>query len=175
MYHNAYICGAVIEMILHIGSNIGDRENNLAQCRQLLSMHLGEVTEVSDIYATEAWGITDQPEFLNQAIRVSTLTSPSKVLKIIQKIECIIGKEKEFHWGPRRIDIDIIFYGDKIINESELTIPHPEMHKRAFVLHPLMDIIPDFMHPVYQKTISQLLDQCKDRSYAHKIEVNTVS
>jgi len=165
---------SVIDLILHIGSNIGDREENLSTCLRLLNIHCGEIINKSDIYATEAWGIKDQPEFLNQAIHLKSYQSPEDILKNIQKIECIIGKEKEFHWGPRRIDIDIIFYGNEIIETDSLTIPHPMMQKRAFVLLPLMDIIPDYIHPSLKLSIRKLSEDCMDSSYAHKIIVDPV-
>ena len=165
----------MIDLILHIGSNIGNREANLSACIDLLQIHLGDIINTSGIYATEAWGIKDQPEFLNQAIHLNTFLPAGDVLRIIQKVECIIGKEKEFHWGPRRIDIDIIFYGDKIIDESGLKVPHPRMQDRAFVLLPLQDIVPEFIHPIMKVSVDQLVKECKDQSYAHKIVVDPVS
>ncbi len=166
---------SVIDLILHIGSNIGDRETNLSSCVELLQIHLGDIVASSGIYATEAWGIKDQPEFLNQAIHIKTYLSAEDVLRIIQKIECIIGKEKEFHWGPRKIDIDIIFYGNHVVDKEGLRIPHPRMQDRAFVLLPLQEIIADFIHPVLKVPVKNLVLQCQDPSYAYKIVVDPVS
>lgn len=165
----------MIDLILHIGSNIGNREENLSACLRLLNIHCGEIINTSGLYATEAWGMKDQPEFLNQAIQLKTFQSPEEILKNIQKIECIIGKDKEFHWGPRRIDIDIIFYGSEIIETDSLKVPHPRMQDRAFVLFPLMDIIPEFIHPVFKTSVRKLLEECKDTSYAYKIIVDSVT
>jgi len=159
----------VVNLILHIGSNIGDREKNLHHCVELIKTHLGSILQKSEVYATEAWGIKDQPEFYNQALSITTSLSPHNVQKITQKIEFIIGKEKEYLWGPRKIDIDILFYGNKIINDSILIVPHPRMEQRNFVLVPLMDIISEFIHPVSGLTIREMYTQCKDTSYVHPI------
>jgi 2-amino-4-hydroxy-6-hydroxymethyldihydropteridine diphosphokinase len=156
----------VADLILHIGSNIGQKEENLNRCLSLLQLHVGQIIKTSGIYATEAWGVKDQAEFFNQCIQLATLLSPYDVLHTIQKIECIIGKEKQFHWGPRKIDIDIIYYDDLILNEKYLTIPHAQISHRNFVLAPLADLAPHKLHPVLGKTSDQLLTQCQDQSYA---------
>ena len=152
----------MFNLVLHSGSNIGNREENLSRCIALLDIHIGKLVKASPVYATEAWGFKDQPEFLNQALLYKTGKSPMEVLNILKKIECVIGKEKEFFWGPRRIDIDIIFYGDQIINTVNL---ESKMEKRRFVLQPLNDIVPNFLHPTLSKSISSLLDECDDSLY----------
>ena len=157
----------MVNLVLHIGSNIGDREVNLSRCITLLDIHLGNLIKSSQIYATEAWGYKDQPEFLNQALLFSTTKSPTEVLAITKKIECVIGKEKEFFWGPRRIDIDIIFYGDLVLDESYLAIPHPRMTNRKFVLAPVVDIIPEYIHPVHGVSMKKMLELCDDASYVY--------
>lgn len=150
------------EIILHIGSNKGDRVQHLELTINLIETHLNPIKKKSKVFETEAWGIKNQPPFLNQVLIVSSFLKPLQLLKRLQKIEAIIGKEKEFHWGPRNIDIDILFIGDLIINEDRLVIPHPLMAQRKFVLVPLVEIYPDKMHPISGKTAAQLLAECED-------------
>jgi 2-amino-4-hydroxy-6-hydroxymethyldihydropteridine diphosphokinase len=150
------------EIILHIGSNKGNRKKHLETTRTLIENHLNPINKKSIIFETEAWGVEAQADFLNQVLIVNSYLKPLQLLKRLQKIEAIIGKEKEFHWGPRNIDIDILFIGNMIINEKRLKIPHPLIEQRKFVLAPLAEISPDKIHPISKKSVAQLLIECED-------------
>lgn len=149
------------DVFLGIGSNLGDREENLAQARDSIES-FAQIEAVSPVYETDAWGFEDQPAFLNQVIHIKTSLSSQALLKRIKRIEKDLGRKKSFRWGPRLIDIDILFFADYIIESASLTIPHKELHKRAFVLVPLADIAPDFVHPVFNQTVSALRDTLAD-------------
>ncbi|HHV05175.1 MAG TPA: 2-amino-4-hydroxy-6-hydroxymethyldihydropteridine diphosphokinase [Anaerolineaceae bacterium] len=149
------------DVFLGIGSNLGDREENLAQARDSIES-FARIEAVSPVYETDAWGFEDQPAFLNQVIHIKTSLSPQALLNRIKRIEKDLGRKKSFRWGPRLIDIDILFFADYIIESASLTIPHKELHKRAFVLVPLADIAPDFVHPVFNQTVSALRDTLAD-------------
>lgn len=143
-------------MFIAIGSNVGEREKNLFTAIEMLSEKCA-VLQKSKIYETEPVGFRDQPLFLNQCIECTTNLAPSDLLSFLKSIEQRIGRTKTFRNGPREIDLDIIFYGEKIMELQGLAIPHPRMQSRAFVLAPLSELAPDFVHPVLKKTISQLL------------------
>ena len=147
---------------LGLGNNTGDREANLEAAIQALPPQL-EVLRRSPIYQTPPWGYTDQPDFLNLVIEGTTQLSPIELLKYLKGLEKKIGRTATFHWGPREIDIDILLYGSLTFSNQQLTIPHPQMHNRAFVLVPLADLVPDLVHPVLNKKISELANTL-DRS-----------
>ncbi|MBI1768044.1 MAG: 2-amino-4-hydroxy-6-hydroxymethyldihydropteridine diphosphokinase [Bacteroidetes bacterium] len=149
-------------IFLLLGSNLGDRLSCLSLCLELIEEHVGTIIKKSSIYETTAWGRTDQPDFLNQAIEIETPFPPTELLSACQNIEKKIGRQREEKWGARTIDIDIIYFGDKIIHSNELTIPHPRMTERKFVLIPLTQISPSFVHPILKKTSEELLKQCRD-------------
>lgn len=149
------------DVFLGIGSNLGDREENLAQARDSIES-FAQIEAVSPVYETDAWGYEEQPAFLNQVIHIKISLSPQALLRRIKRIEKDLGRKKSFRWGPRLIDIDILFFADYIIESASLTIPHKELHKRAFVLVPLADIAPDFVHPVFNQTVSALRDTLAD-------------
>jgi 2-amino-4-hydroxy-6-hydroxymethyldihydropteridine diphosphokinase len=144
-------------IFLLLGSNLGDRFQNLSEARK----RIGSVVQASPIYVTAAWGNTNQPDFLNQVIEISSTLNPEELLRNILDIEIAMGRKREEKWGARIVDIDILFYGDVIIKTPDLTIPHPEMQNRRFVLVPLLDIT-NKVHPVLKKTIGQLMEECKD-------------
>ncbi|MCI0446540.1 2-amino-4-hydroxy-6-hydroxymethyldihydropteridine diphosphokinase [bacterium] len=146
----------VMGVFLALGSNLGDREANLRNAINALPPMVNVVRE-SPIYETEPWGFEDQPKFLNQVVEAETDLPPFELLSYIKKIETELGREPTFRYGPRLIDLDILFYDNLIIRRPTLTIPHPKLHERSFVLTPLADLAPDFMHPVLHKTIQQLL------------------
>lgn len=126
---------------LGLGTNIGDRLNFLSEACELISqIPETSITKKSKIYETKAWGYTEQADFLNLCLEIKTNLSPMELLKTCQKIELELKRERVLKWGPRTIDIDILFYDDIISNDEILTIPHPRIHKRAFVMIPLMDI-----------------------------------
>ncbi|MEM6318299.1 MAG: 2-amino-4-hydroxy-6-hydroxymethyldihydropteridine diphosphokinase [Bacteroidota bacterium] len=150
------------QLYLSIGGNLGQRKANLAKAIELTSEEMGMVSQVSPIYETKAWGVENQPDFLNQALLVETMLSPEAALSTVLKIEAAMGRVRERKWYTRLIDIDILFYDDLVINTPKLTVPHPFIANRNFVLAPLADIAPDFIHPVLQKSVRELYRICKD-------------
>jgi 2-amino-4-hydroxy-6-hydroxymethyldihydropteridine diphosphokinase len=143
---------------LSLGSNVGDREAQLRDATDRLAK-LGRVIAVSSFYETEPVEFTEQPCFLNCAVALETSSTPKQLMTWILRIEEEMGRRRVQNKGPRSIDIDILLFGDAIIESSELTIPHPAMHQRRFVLEPLAEIVPQAQHPLFQKTIRELLDQ----------------
>lgn len=140
---------------LALGSNLGNRLANLKQAVAALSPQM-EVKAKSHVYETPPWGYEDQPRFLNQAIKAKTYLEPEPLLKHIKRLEVTLGRKASFQNGPRLIDIDILFYDELILNTPSLVIPHPRLHERGFVLLPLMDIDPDLVHPVNQKSVREM-------------------
>jgi len=154
-YINTYLC---------IGSNMGDRATNLRQAIGLLDKNVGKVVKKSHVYETQAWGEPNQEPFLNQVIMLNTTLDPRDLLDQISRTERELGRVRKEKWGPRVIDIDILFYGRRVIRDKGLEIPHPELHKRAFVLVPLMEIAPELEHPLLNKQIDELYMECADQS-----------
>ncbi len=140
---------------LGLGTNLGDRGGNLQAAVAALSP-LVEVTAESKVYETPAWGFEDQPAFLNMAVKALTDLAPGDLLAYLKRIEARLGRTATFRWGPRLIDIDILFYDDLVLETPELVIPHARLHERAFVLIPLLDIDPDLVHPLLRKTVREL-------------------
>ena len=146
-------------LYLSLGTNIGNRAANLRQAISLLPPQM-TVRAKSKVYETPPWGYTNQDDFLNQTVEATTYLEPRPLLKHIKRLEMAMGREASFHHGPRLIDIDILFYDEKIIETPSLIIPHPHLHERGFVLLPLMDIAPDLFHPVQKKSIREMVALC---------------
>jgi 2-amino-4-hydroxy-6-hydroxymethyldihydropteridine diphosphokinase len=147
MDHSVYIA---------LGTNLGDRRANLRAAIRSLPPKVIVMAE-SHIYETPPWGYEDQPAFLNMVVKAQTDLEPEPLLAYLKQIEVELGREQNFRWGPRLIDLDILFYDDLVIDSASLMIPHPRLHERAFVLVPLKDIAPDLLHPVLRRNIQELL------------------
>jgi len=143
-------------IFLSMGSNLGDRLTNLQDAIRSLPPNI-QLLSQSQIYETEPWGYIEQPAFLNLVIKANTELPPKNVLTFIKDIEVALGRKATFRFGPRLIDLDILLYDDLVLNSPGLTIPHPRLTERGFVLIPLAELAPDLIHPVTRKTIQQLL------------------
>jgi 2-amino-4-hydroxy-6-hydroxymethyldihydropteridine diphosphokinase len=141
---------------LALGSNLGNRLINIKQAVSALSPQM-DVQAKSYVYETPPWGYEDQRRFLNQVIKAKTYREPERLIKHIKRLEVTLGRKDSFQNGPRLIDIDILFYDDLKLNTGSLDIPHPRLHDRGFVLLPLMDIVPDLVHPVNQKSVREMV------------------
>ncbi len=154
--------GGPAMVYLGLGSNVGDREEYIEQAGFLLEKNPNiQVIKRSSNYETEAEGGGDQAPFINAAVEIRTKLEPHRLLEVCQEIETVLGREREMEWGPRTIDIDILLYGNEIISDDKLQIPHPMMHERVFVLKPLKEIAPHAVHPVLEKSIESILEERK--------------
>jgi 2-amino-4-hydroxy-6-hydroxymethyldihydropteridine diphosphokinase len=143
-------------LFLATGSNQGNCFATLMECNRLIAKNIGNIVQISPLYLTKAWGKTDQPDFLNQVLRLETPFTPLMVFYKLQAIEKQLGRVRYEKWGPRSIDIDILFYDKEIIKTPVLNIPHPDIPNRNFVLKPLMDVAATWKHPVLQLPIKEL-------------------
>jgi len=143
------------KVYLGLGSNIGDREAFLAHAVSSLPPEVLP-TRCSSLYETQPWGFKEQAEFLNLVMEARTALSPAELLVYLKSLEKDVGRKTSFLNGPREIDIDILFYGDQVIEDDSLILPHPELHERSFVLGPLSDIAPDLIHPGLNKSVIEL-------------------
>ena len=167
MYFPSYLTFAATMVKLkktHLltGANLGDRFGTLLEANRLIEEKIGRLVKVSSFYETEAWGHVDQPAYINQALEVATHLSPQAVLATIFEIEATLGRIRRNKWESRPIDIDILFYENKILETKDLTIPHPHLHRRNFVLVPMLEIAPNKQHPIFKKTIEELYEQTED-------------
>ena len=144
---------------LGLGTNMGNRAANLKEAIAALPPQM-DLKARSKVYETPPWGYAEQEKFFNQVVKVKTYLEPEPLLKHIKRLEVALGRKPTFQNGPRLIDIDILFFDDLIFESPVLTIPHPRVHERGFVLLPLMELAPDLVHPVKQKTIRELIAGC---------------
>jgi 2-amino-4-hydroxy-6-hydroxymethyldihydropteridine diphosphokinase len=148
--------------VLSLGSNVGDRLNYLNLSKTAIYNLIGPIQLSSNIYETEPWGVDNQDSYLNQVVTVQTNLSPYEMLDNIHQIEKDLGRIRQIHYGPRTIDIDILYYAERIIDNEKLKIPHPHIQKRRFILVPLSEILPQMHHPLLKKTNQNLLHDVKD-------------
>lgn len=145
------------KLVIGLGSNLGNRYAYIKKAVWAIEQALGQQGDEAQYYTTEPWGDANQPGFINTAILLHSDQDVSDILDILQKIEVDLGKASIRKWGPRCIDLDILFYGDDVVDTRDIQIPHPHLHERAFVLQPLCDLVPQFMHPVLLKSCQVLL------------------
>lgn len=157
------------DVYLLLGSNLGDRLGKVEEAAKLIEKFIGQIVLRSGLYETASWGNTDQPDFINQVLQVRTGLAAREVLEKALAIEVQLGRVRHEKWGSRIIDIDILFYGDSVIEEADLVVPHPHLHERAFVLIPLQEIAPDLLHPVFKKTVSALARNLEDSLLVKRI------
>lgn len=157
------------EIFLLLGTNQGDKNANLLNALSAIEAGIGKIKKRSGVYQTAAWGKQDQEVFYNLAIEIKTICSPQELLQKLLAIEEQLGRVRAEKWGPRLIDIDILLFANRIIQEERLVIPHPRMQDRKFALIPLCEIAPDFIHPQYHVSIKTLLNQCKDPLMVERI------
>ena len=158
------------EVYLLLGTNLGDRAANLRHATQCIEQAIGPVVEASSWYETAAWGVLEQPSFYNQVIRVTTPLSHEPLMRSLQAIEQQMGKVKLGHWRERLIDLDVLYYGHRLVRTSFLTLPHPELQNRRFTLVPLCEIAPQLVHPVLGQTQQQLLEACEDTLEVRRVD-----
>lgn len=154
-WHRVYIA---------LGSNIGDKKRNITEAIEKIRAERSfRIHKISEFYETAPYGRVAQDDFLNGMIELDTILLPSELLFFLQKLEAEAGRERKIHWGPRTLDLDIIFYENKIIDLPDLVIPHEDMHNRGFVLLPMNEIAPNYRHPILLKTIKTLLDELQNK------------
>jgi len=158
-------------VFISIGSNLGERLDNCQRAVATLTAPGAGVglVRVSPYYETEPWGRPDQGPFVNVVVEVETALAPQELLKRTREVEAALGRTRGERWGPRVIDLDIVFYGDYVMDEPGLVIPHPHAHERAFVLAPISDIAPEFVHPVLDKSVSELLRSLEDKGAVRRL------
>jgi len=160
----------MIKLYILLGGNLGDKQKVFSEARERLSLQVGTITNQSAIYETEPWGFESDDIFWNQVHEISTSLSPEEVLLQTQQIEHELGRiRKANQYDSRIIDIDILFYGDQIIKTENLVVPHPRIQERKFALVPLSEIAPELIHPIFLKSIKQILVECTDPLRVEKV------
>jgi 2-amino-4-hydroxy-6-hydroxymethyldihydropteridine diphosphokinase len=159
-------------LFLSTGSNIGDRFSFLNRAVTLIEQSIGRVIVKSSIYETSAWGLENQADFLNQVLEIETTLSPTECLAHCLEIEQALDRIREVHWGPRTIDIDLLYWNTCCMHTESLTLPHPRIAARNFVLMPLAEIAADFIDPALKQSVQQLKEACKDNLPAIRIEID---
>lgn len=160
------------QVYLLLGGNLGDRILNLSSALQAIQDRIGEIELKSAVYETKAWGVEKQPDYLNLVVVVKTELKPIEILNKTQKIEQELGRKRLEKWGARTMDIDILFIDNEVLNTERLTIPHPLINVRKFVLLPLLEIAPNFIHPIFKDSIKNLYLKCDDRLLVEKLNIN---
>lgn len=157
-------------IVILLGSNIGDRKLALEEAKSMIDRRIGKLLVISSIFESEPWGFKHKNYFLNQVILVDTSLPPNDLLNELLIIEKMLGRKREKSgYSARIIDLDILFYNDLIISEDSLKIPHPRLHERRFTLLPLSEILPEYIHPVLEKPINTLLNECEDSLIVRKL------
>lgn len=157
-------------IILCLGTNQGNRLDNLIDARKNIQERIGSITCTSSVFESEPWGYSDTVQYLNQVVCISSELLPDEILQLCLKIEVDMGRKRTIAgYESRIIDIDILFYGSQCIDKADLIIPHPRLHLRKFVLLPLDEILPEFMHPILNKSIRELVKICNDDNKVKKI------
>ena len=156
-------------VFLLLGGNLGDRFSYLKQAITLIDSQIGPVIRQSAVYETASWGNEQQPDYLNQVLEVDTKLSPEELLVQLLETEKVMGRIRHEKWGARIIDIDILFYNNQIIDGSNLIIPHPYLHQRRFTLVPLVELAPEFVHPVLKQSLKELLNVLTDNLEVRKV------
>ena len=159
-----------IPIYLHLGTNLGNRRENLQKALQHLTAIGIQIVRVSALYETDAWGIEDQPDFINLAVEIRTDLRPEILLEKTQEIEQHMGRVRKRKWGERLIDIDLLYYGSEIIENPNLKVPHPGIPERNFVLIPMLEIASEWLDPHLQKTIEELYEQSRDAGEVRWLE-----
>ncbi|WP_339815255.1 2-amino-4-hydroxy-6-hydroxymethyldihydropteridine diphosphokinase [uncultured Imperialibacter sp.] len=162
-------------IFLLLGSNQGDRLATLSEAGRMINERIGQMVRSSSIYATQAWGQTEQADFLNQVIEIESGLRAEEVLHQALEIEKHLGRQRIEKWGPRVIDIDILYVGNEVIKTDNLVVPHPQIPFRRFTLVPLAEIAPNFFHPTLGKNQMQLLNECSDALEVRKLSDATAS
>lgn len=156
------------QLFLSLGGNLGNTREIFEGAYPLIEKKIGKISVYSSIYQTEAWGPILQADFLNQVLLVNTSLKAEACLAEMLEIEREFGRERKERWGPRTLDLDILYYGDQVIAESDLSIPHPRIAERKFILTPLAEIAPTFTDPASRKTMVALLEECTDNSQVNR-------
>ncbi len=156
------------QLFLSLGGNLGNTREIFEGAYPLIEKKIGKISVYSSIYQTQAWGPIPQADFLNQVLLVNTSLKAESCLAEILEIEREFGRERKERWGPRTLDLDILYYGDKVIAESDLSIPHPRIAERKFILTPLAEIAPTFTDPASRKTMVTLLADCSDKGQVNR-------
>ena len=158
----------MVDVFIGLGSNLGDREDNLRRAIELLKQKM-KLVKISTLYESEPMYVKDQPWFVNCVAEFETKLTPKELLDYLREIERKLGRQESGRYGPRSIDLDILFYGNEVVEEDDLKIPHPRIQERRFVLVPLEEIDPDYIHPVYRSSIATLLANLKSNELVRKV------
>jgi 2-amino-4-hydroxy-6-hydroxymethyldihydropteridine diphosphokinase len=150
------------EVFISLGSNLGNRAENLEKAIHAIKLNVGVLIRQSSVFETKPWGKSNQPDFFNQIILIHSDKSPEVILHLLSAIEDELGRKRDEKWGQRIIDLDLLYVDDAIIQTGTLTLPHPGIGQRRFILVPLVEIAPDFIHPLLHKNHRQLLSECPD-------------